>query len=208
MLGAMGTYTPRSTPGSFTTDEHDASESAIYLHGSSASRLSRLTSAPGGLPVCVAATSLDGYVLALTPFAHSCNYRSAIVFGHAQLVRDENEVAYAMELITERMVPGRWTNSRTPPAAAEISATGVLKVRIENASAKVRTGMPHDDRKDARDDSVTGRVWTGVVPVYESLGEPVASPENQVDRMPAYLDGWVRQANASSQAQAEKALEE
>lgn len=208
MLGAMGTYTPKSAPGSFNNDDIEP-EAAVYLHGSSAARLSRLTAAsPGGLKVCISATKLDGYVLALTPFNHSCNYRSAVVFGHAQLVKDEDEILYAMELITNTMIPDRWDNSRTPPTKSEITATGILKVIIESASAKVRSGMPHDDRKDAKDESLTARVWTGVVPVSEMLEEPVASPENRVERLPVYIDGWVKQANARSKADVARSLEE
>jgi len=208
MLGAMGTYTPKSPPGSFNSDdvEHEA---AVYLHGSSAARLSRLTGASAeGLKVCISATKLDGYVLALTPFNHSCNYRSAVIFGHAQLVKDEEEILYAMELITNTMIPNRWDNSRTPPTKSEITATGILKVTIESASAKVRTGMPHDDRKDAKDESLTTKIWTGVVPVSETLEEPVAGPENRIDKLPGYLDGWIKQANARSQAEVARSLEE
>jgi len=208
MLGAMGTYTPKSAPGSFSNDDFE-SEAAIYLHGSSTARLSRLTRAsPEGLKVCVSATKLDGYVLALTPFNHSCNYRSAVIFGHAQLVKDEDEVLYAMELITNTLVPDRWDNSRTPPTKSEITATGILKVTIESASAKIRTGMPHDDRKDAKDETLTARIWTGVVPLSETLEAPVASPENRVEKLPGYIDGWVKQANVRSQAQMAKSLEE
>ncbi|GAB7343487.1 hypothetical protein MBLNU457_1503t1 [Dothideomycetes sp. NU457] len=206
MLGAMGTYTPKSAPGSFNNDVEP--EAAIYLHGSSTARLSRLTSASAGLKVCISATKLDGYVLALTPFNHSCNYRSAVIFGHAQLVKDEDEILYAMELITNTMIPDRWDNSRTPPTKSEVTATGILRVAIESASAKVRTGMPHDDRKDAKDESLTARVWTGVVPVSERLEDPVASPQNRVEKLPGYIDGWVKQANARSQAEVGKSLEE
>ena len=44
-----------------------------------------------GLPVTVAATKMDGYVLSLTPFTHSYNYRSAVLFGYATLVEDQEE---------------------------------------------------------------------------------------------------------------------
>ncbi len=44
-----------------------------------------------GLPVCIAASHVDGIVLALTPNSHSYNYRSAILFGHATIVEDPQE---------------------------------------------------------------------------------------------------------------------
>lgn len=198
MLGAMGSYG--------TNDE----ESFVYLHGSSAARLSRLTTNTGeeGLPVCVSATILDGYVLALTPFNHSCNYRSAVLFGYATRVTEEEELTYAMKLITNRLVSDRWDNSRTPPTKSEVTATGVLKVRIETASVKVRHGGPHDDRKDMKDEAVTARIWTGTVPVMQVLGEPVASPENQVKQLPSHVRKWVDETNQTSKVEAEKSMEE
>jgi len=186
MLGAMGTY-----PG-----DEDAS---VYLHGSSSARLSRLTSGHenDGLPVCVSATVLDGYVLALTPFNHSCNYRSAVVFGHAKKLEDNDEILFAMELITNRLVPDRWSNSRTPPSKSEITATGIMKVQIATASAKIRSGIPHDDRKDVKDETVTERIWTGVVPSYEVLGDPMTSGDGKITEVPGHVRDWVAQTNAS-----------
>ncbi|CRK20104.1 hypothetical protein BN1708_017772, partial [Verticillium longisporum] len=103
---------------------------------------------PSGLPVTVAATHVDGLVLALTPNSHSYNYRSAVLFGHATLVETDDEKLYAMELITDSVVAGRWQNSRIPPNKAEMSSTSVLKVRIATGSAKIRSGPPGDEKHD------------------------------------------------------------
>lgn len=198
MLGAMSTYPSDNEP-------------SIYLHGSSSARLMRLTSGheDTGLPVCISATILDGYVLALTPFNHSCNYRSVVAFGHATRVTDADETVWAMELITNRLIPDRWATSRTPPTKAEVTATGILKVRIETASAKTRTGGPHDDKKDLKNEDATSRVWTGTVPVYEVLGEPVPSADNQVKQVPGNIAQWVQESNQSSREYATvRSLEE
>ena len=48
-----------------------------------------------GLPLTVAATILDGFVLSLTPNSHSYNYRSAVLFGHALLVTNVEEKLWA-----------------------------------------------------------------------------------------------------------------
>ena len=55
----------------------------VYWHGSSASRFLKKAQ---GAPVCLTVSLLDGYVLARSAFHHSVNYRSAMVFGTAQLV--------------------------------------------------------------------------------------------------------------------------
>ena len=106
---------------------------------------------------------MDGLVLALAPFHNSCNYRSAIAYGRATLVTDEAEKLYAMTKITDNMLPGRWDKSRSPPTPAELKSTSILKVRVESASAKVRTGGPSDDRKDLKDEALREGTWTGVV---------------------------------------------
>ncbi|PSK42522.1 hypothetical protein B9Z65_4436 [Elsinoe australis] len=182
----------------------DPSKSVIYLHGSSHSRLTTLCSSPDGLPVTLSTASLDGYVLALSPFNHSVNYRSAIIYGTAHLVTSPDETLVAMEAITERLVPGRWEGSRVPPTPSEVKQTGVLRVEIESASGKARRGGPHSDRKDERDAEVTGRVWTGIVPVWEEMGEPVEGEGNEVGRVPGYISGWVRGENAGRKAYAEE----
>ncbi|OBW66605.1 MAG: Isocitrate dehydrogenase [NADP] [Aureobasidium pullulans] len=185
-------------------------DQVVYLHGSSAARLFRLDSGQEdpGLPVCIAATLLDGYVLALTPFNHSCNYRSAVVFGHATKVTNTDETMRAMELITNHLITDRWTNSRTLPTRSELTATGILKVRIETASVKVRNGGPHDDRKDLKDDATTSRVWTGVVPVQQVLGEAIASPENLVKQIPGSVTSWIEDTNSMRKDDMLKSMKE
>ncbi|KAK3682534.1 hypothetical protein B0T22DRAFT_287055 [Podospora appendiculata] len=204
MIGQMGSF---ARPSSDLGDVLD-----LYLHGYVSSRLinlSRDTSksdeATIGLPVAVAASHIDGLVLALTPNSHSYNYRSAVLFGHAQLVTDVAEKLYAMELITNSVVPGRWANSRIPPNAAEMQSTSVLRVRIATGSAKIRSGMPHDERGDLEDEALLDRVWTGVVPVYQTLGEPVPGPYNKVADVPAYLQQYVMEGNADVKSAAEEA---
>lgn len=120
--------------------------------------------APPGLPLCVTATHLDGLVLALTPNHHSMNYRSALLHGYAALVTDPGEKLYAMELMTDNLIPDRWANTRVPPNKTEMTSTAILRVEIVDASAKVRDGEPGEDRGDERDEGVRGRVWTGVLP--------------------------------------------
>lgn len=148
-----------------------------------------------GTPVCMAVTHMDGIVLALTPFHHSCNYRSAVVHGYAHIVTDPGERLYAMAVITNNVLANRWANSRTPPTNAELTSTGILRVEIASASAKVRVGGPGDDRHDLKDENVIGNVWTGVVPAYLQYGEPVPSDYNKVSKVPWYLGDWIQEQN-------------
>lgn len=194
MLGAMGQH-------------GDDDEPSLYLHGSSVARLFKLTQ-NGELPLCVCATMLDGYVLSLAPFHNNCNYRAAVLFGYGRLVDDPAEVDYSLKLITNNTIPARWENSRHPPTKAELTSTGVLKMRIETASVKTRTGQAEDERADLRNEEVVGKTWTGVVPTYLTLAEPVPNADNRVKVLPEYLADWVADANSVNEQRAIDALEE
>jgi nitroimidazol reductase NimA-like FMN-containing flavoprotein (pyridoxamine 5'-phosphate oxidase superfamily) len=205
MLGCTGVF-----PGAAQDEGEDGGERrAIYLHGYVSSRLmregakatdggdAREEDEESGVRVSVAATLLDGIVLALTPNHHSCNYRSAVAFGRARVVTDTEERLWAMELITDNLVPGRWAATRYPNAA-ELRATAILRVDIASASAKVRAGTTGEDRGDLKDMDVRNRVWAGVVPAHLVWGEPVPAPTNLVKPVPEYIDGWRRDTTQES----------
>lgn len=137
----------------------------LYIHGSSASRMLRNLSQ--GINVCVTVTLIDGLVLARSAFHHSINYRSVVILGNAELVVDADEKEKALEALTEHIVPGRWADVRWP-TELELKATTVLKLPIDEASAKVRTGDPKDDEEDYAMD-----VWAGVLPLKLQTGQPV-----------------------------------
>ena len=130
----------------------------IYIHGSVGSFYMREI-AEKKSPVCLSATIMDGIVLARSAFHHSVNYRSVVIFGVPEKVTDEKELYSALEVFTNKMQPGRWNDVRQP-SAGEWKATMVLSIRIEEASAKVRTGPPKDDEDDYDSD-----IWAGVVPL-------------------------------------------
>lgn len=142
---------------------------AIYLHGSPGSRAMRALGA--GAPACLTVTHLDGFVLARSAFHHSINYRSVVVLGRAVEVTDPTEKMAALEAFMERVTPGRWAEVR-PPDARELRATAVLRMDLGEASAKLRTGGPHDDEGD-----LEGSAWAGVVPIRMVAGPPDAAPD-------------------------------
>jgi nitroimidazol reductase NimA-like FMN-containing flavoprotein (pyridoxamine 5'-phosphate oxidase superfamily) len=147
---------------------HARVEDKLYVHGSAASRM--LRTLEKAVPVCLTATLLDGLVLARSAFHHSMNYRSAVVLGEAQAVTDPKEKWDALEAIVEHVAPGRWAEAREPNAK-EMAGTLVLRLPIEEASAKVRTGPPIDDEED-----YALEVWAGVLPLRLVPGTPLADP--------------------------------
>jgi nitroimidazol reductase NimA-like FMN-containing flavoprotein (pyridoxamine 5'-phosphate oxidase superfamily) len=139
----------------------------MYLHGSSANGA---FGSANGQQVCATVTHMDGIVCARSVFNHSVNFRSAVVFGVARLVTEEDERWQALRLITDHLVPGRWAAARQP-TRKEMAATAVLSLSLAEASVKVRTGMPSDEPED-----LDLNVWAGVLPMSVVFGEPQTAP--------------------------------
>jgi nitroimidazol reductase NimA-like FMN-containing flavoprotein (pyridoxamine 5'-phosphate oxidase superfamily) len=123
-----------------------------------------------GVPACVTVTLVDGLVLARSAFHHSINYRSVVIFGTANLVEDKKEKSEALLAFSEHVIRGRWNDVREP-TEQELKATTVLRIKLEEVSAKVRTGPPIDDEED-----YSLPVWAGVLPLRVIAGEPIADP--------------------------------
>ena len=157
----------------------------LYIHGSSASRM--LRNLATGIDVCVTVTLIDGLVLARSAFHHSINYRSVVILGKAALVEDPDQKSKALEAFTEHMIPGRWADVRWP-TELELKATSVLKLPIEEASAKIRTGDPKDDEEDYE-----MSVWAGVLPLrtYTDTPKPDKRMRDGID-IPGYVPDYRR----------------
>ncbi len=156
---------------------HGRAGDRLYIHGSAASRMLRTLS--GGLPVCVAATLLDGLVMARSAFHHSMNYRSVVVLGSAHVVEDPDQKMEALRVIVEHVSPGRWPEVRWP-TDHELKATLVLELPIEEASAKIRTGPPIDDEED-----YALSCWAGVIPLRLTSQPAVPDPRISPQAPPA-----------------------
>ena len=158
----------------------------LYIHGSAASRM--LRQMKDGVAVCLTVTLLDGLVLARSVFNHSMNYRSVVILGKATLVDDPQEKLAALRVLSEHILPGRWADARQPNER-ELKATSVLRLPIEEFSAKVRVGPPIDDAED-----MSFPTWAGVVPLEMKVGEPIADPKlDPIHKVPKYVEGYSRQ---------------
>ncbi len=160
----------------------------LYIHGSAASRM--LRHLDRGLPVCVTVTILDGLVLARSIFNHSMNYRSVVILGNAVLVDDPAEKLEALRLLSEHILPGRWVESRQPNEK-ELKATSVLRLPIDEFSAKVRQGDPIDDEED-----YSFPTWAGVIPLEITAGDPINDPRlAEFTKTPTYAIRYSRKHN-------------
>jgi len=157
----------------------------LYIHGSAASRM--LRQMKEGVPVCVTVTLLDGLVLARSIFNHSMNYRSVVILGKARPVDDPLEKVEALRLLSEHIIPGRWADAR-PPNERELKATLVMRVPIEEFSAKVRIGPPIDE-----EDDYSFPTWAGVVPLETVSRPPINDPRLDPQyKAPPYAARYVR----------------
>ena len=152
-------------------------DDVLYLHGAVGNAMLR---ASAGTEVCVTVTLLDGLVLARSAFHHSMNYRSVVLLGTATRVEDEAEKERAFDAIVEHVLVDRSSEAR-PSDASEARQTFVLRLPIDEGSAKVRTGGPADDDAD-----LDLEVWAGVVPLRLVAGPPEQEPR-QLERGPGGL---------------------
>src|SRR5438876_1608309 len=160
-------------------------DASLYIHGSAASRM--LRQLKESVPVCVTVTLLDGLVLARSVFNHSMNYRSVVILGKATLVDYPEEKLAALRILSEHIIPGRWDDARQPNER-ELKATSVLRLPIEEFSAKVRTGPPIDDEED-----YSFPTWAGVVPLEMMVGAPINDPRLDATRdAPPYVISYSR----------------
>lgn len=152
----------------------------VYVHGSAASRTLRTAERS---EICLTATLIDGLVLARAAMHHSANYRSVMLFGCGEQVLDASEKRGVLEALVEKLVPGRWADVRLP-TDKELRATAVLRIPLDEASAKVRSGPPLDDAADHE-----LPIWAGVVGMHLIAEEP--EPDEQLApgiERPGYID--------------------
>jgi nitroimidazol reductase NimA-like FMN-containing flavoprotein (pyridoxamine 5'-phosphate oxidase superfamily) len=140
----------------------------LYLHGSVASRM--LGALTQSTPLCVTVTLLDALVLARSGFNHSMNYRSVVILGTATEISGEADKRAALDALVEHVLPGRAAAVRAA-TAKELDATSVLSLPITEASAKIRSGPPHDDEAD-----YALGCWAGVLPLKLTALAPEPDP--------------------------------
>lgn len=134
---------------------------SVLMHGSTGAGLNK--AARAGVRMSLTVTLIEGLVYEFSLYNSTVNYRSVMAFGEAMPVEDADKEE-AVRLLSERLMPGRW--DETPrPTKKELASTYILRLPLDNASVKIRTGGPSYD-------PVPG-VWTGHVPITTQLGEPV-----------------------------------
>jgi nitroimidazol reductase NimA-like FMN-containing flavoprotein (pyridoxamine 5'-phosphate oxidase superfamily) len=157
----------------------------VYVHGATGNFA--LRSLASGVETCITVTLLDGLVLSRSAFHHSMNYRSVMLFGTAHRVTEEDDKRAAVMAILEHLIPGRSGGTRSP-TSEELRATLVVRLPIDEASAKIRTGPPIEDDEDLGLDH-----WGGVLPLTLIAGNPIPDEHAEVRHgadSPDHVSKW------------------
>lgn len=151
----------------------------IYIHGSVGSHFIR--EIEEGIPVCITVMLTDALVVAKSAFSHSVNYRSVVIFSNAEKVEDLTRKTETFEWLTNKIVPGSWEYLR-PIKENEVRKTTSLAFSLDEASAKIRTGMPNDEDEDKG-----LPIWSGLIPLETKRMLPLADELSSDIPLPPHL---------------------
>jgi len=163
----------------------------VYFHGSSKNRMFAALS--DSRQCCFVVSLIDAFVLARAALHHSVNYRSVVIYGEAEEVKEADAKLNALKGLIGRFYPGRWEHIR-PPSPQEFVSVRVFRLPIDEASAKIRSGFPTPYEED-----FGIPVWAGIVPVGIKLGAPQLDPNSPPDTPTEDLSNLVRMLGASSE---------
>ena len=165
-----------------TPTNHWRIDDHVYWHGSSASRM--LKAQQKGIPVCFTVTHLDGIVFSRAAFNHNVNFRSVMAFGNAEFC-DDTIKQHALEVFTDRLAPGLWEYARKP-ADSEWKATKVMRMKLDEVSAKMSDGLPDEEPEDYASDR-----WAGSVALRLVQLQPVPDPKlREGIQMPDFVENF------------------
>jgi nitroimidazol reductase NimA-like FMN-containing flavoprotein (pyridoxamine 5'-phosphate oxidase superfamily) len=140
---------------------------ALYLHGSQSNALLKAVLASG--EACVTMTLYDGLRLARSGFESSIAYRSVVLFGPVTEVDDDAEKHRVLDLFVDAVLAGRASEVR-PMTDQEVKLTMVVRVQIEEASAKISRGPTEDFEQD-----LGLPIWSGTIPAHLHFDPAVPS---------------------------------
>ena len=162
----------------------------LFLHGSSGSRLMRLLADTPS--VCVSITELNALKVARSNFNSGMHYRSAVIFGEARLLGDDEKLS-ALDLISNSLIPGRVAEAR-PMTKKEAAATIIVAVKLDEASVKISVNEVDDPEED-----IDLGYWAGIVPLTRGVGDILpADAESRTLPVPQSVKRFVERHQAKN----------
>jgi nitroimidazol reductase NimA-like FMN-containing flavoprotein (pyridoxamine 5'-phosphate oxidase superfamily) len=154
-------------------------ENKLYVHGSVGSHF--MWELEKGVPVCISVTLIDALVVAKSAFSHSVNYRSVVLFSQGVKIEENDLKTAAFEWLTNKIVPNSWDYLR-PVKESEVRKTTVIAFDLDEASAKIRTGMPNDEEEDK-----PLPIWSGIIPIDTTRRDPIPDDLSRDIPLPKHL---------------------
>lgn len=166
----------------------------IFLHGYISTRIVKAMSAA---PLCISVAEMDSLVMASTVTNHSCDYRSCCIYGYGELVEDQAEKRQGLKAVMDHVCKQRWEDIGGA-SDAEVDQVGVIKVKIEEATVKIRDcGLNEKPTGNSQ-------IWTGVIPIRRVMESPVSTPaaaaaaapvSTSAPTIPQYINELIEQNN-------------
>ncbi|HBY09286.1 MAG TPA: pyridoxamine 5'-phosphate oxidase family protein [Chloroflexi bacterium] len=118
---------------------YDESRTAIYIHNSFAGRTPATVAA--NPRVCFHVSEMGRFLPAEKAMEFSVEFRGVTVFGKCQIVSDEGEAKYGLQLLLDKYFPHLEPEKDYSPTSAEdLKITAVLRIDIESWSGKEKRG--------------------------------------------------------------------
>ncbi len=120
---------------------YDAETHAIYFHTGRAGRIfGNISRNP---KVCVCASAMGSIIPSARAAGYSVEYESAIAFGEAEVLEDEEEALRAMRLLMEKYAPDReYGVDYQPITPDQLARAAIYRVRVKAWSGKRNAGKP------------------------------------------------------------------
>ncbi|HEX9174437.1 MAG TPA: pyridoxamine 5'-phosphate oxidase family protein [Telluria sp.] len=151
----------------------------VYFHSANKGRFAQ---ACIDSDICITVSCFDGLALGHSAFNHSYNYRSVVIHGRAEAVLDHAAKTEAMREFVETVIPGRWPQLR-PVKESEIRSIALMRIRLDQVSAKIRDEYPDEETVDP-----DWPVWVGVIPARLVFDTPLPDPaRNRVPVAPEHV---------------------
>lgn len=106
------------------------------------------------------------------------NYRSAVIFGRGEPVGGDEKTSL-LDQFTEHLIPGT-ANDYRPHLAKELKATELVRIPLDESSAKIRIGDPIDDKED-----IDLPHWAGIIPLQTVAGKLIDSSDLPASAKPS-----------------------
>jgi hypothetical protein len=92
-----------------------------------------------------------------------------MAFGAAELCPEDIK-RQVLQAFVDRLAPGLWDYAR-PPSEQEWKASKVIRMRLDEVSAKVADGLPDEETEDR-----ASARWAGSIELRIDQGPPVSDP--------------------------------